>query len=233
MKRLVLTIISLVLILTSVNAQSSSELLDNATMYIKLKDYKAVHSTYKLLLKLYPDAAYLLAVGCTSKTDCEEIIETADNLLLIDSQFIFAKYLKGAAAYNYKDWKSGIENLEMVIRAGVTNYNVFFKCGFCRAQLNDYKKAIEDYNKAIMLDVSDPAAYYTRGIARYETSDFYGAMYDFNIVLSKDPGHAWALYRRGLCKFEIGKRDEDCDDLKNAQKLGVQEAGLTLERICK
>ena len=101
-----------------------------------------------------------------------------------------------------------------------------------RFELKDYAGTIADLDKAKQIDSTDDAPYY-RGVCKYNTGDYAGALRDFNLNIMADGNDARSLYWRGRSKIALGRKEEACEDLKKARKMGVKEAKEEMKKSCR
>jgi tetratricopeptide (TPR) repeat protein len=121
-----------------------------------------------------------------------------------------------------KDNEGAIVDLTAAIALKTKNPDVFLTRGYLVSLTGDYAKAISDYNRAIEFQPGNIFYYKTRAIAETHANLYREAISDWNIVLQSeiDP---LALYFRGYSKYMLGKSDEGCADIRQAQELGFLE----------
>ena len=177
--------------------------------------------------------------GCESisKKEFREAIKKFSDALKISPAFLEAYENRGVAKYYLLDYKGAIEDYNIALEINPNDFNTYGRRGWAKYRLEDYEGAIEDFTKAIK-GVSDEAQYYSiRGQAKYQVRDFEGAIADFDQVIipfsSGKYQKSKALYWRGMIKIELGQKESGCKDLKEASKLGLEQADLLIHVYCK
>jgi len=97
------------------------------------------------------------------------------------------------------------------------------------------KEAAQSYTDAIKLLPDNADLYFMRGNAYKQIPLPDGAMEDFLKALAINPDHASALNNVGAARGREGKKEQGCEDLKRACRLGVciGQEWATKEGLCK
>lgn len=106
----------------------------------------------------------------------------------------------------------------------------YYYRGQTRFQLNDYVGTIADCNKGIAIFGKNAWGYYLmRAKAKEKLNDFKGALADLDQSLSLNKNRD-TFFFRGLLKIKLNKNG--CSDLKNAEKLGHDDAYEMVKKYC-
>lgn len=97
----------------------------------------------------------------------------------------------------------------------------YFNIGLEKAKAKDYDGAIADYTKAIELNPNNANTFINRAIGKVGLKDYDGAIADYTKAIELNPNDAIAYYSRGYIKSFWGLDSEACQDIRKAQKLGV------------
>jgi len=109
-------------------------------------------------------------------------------------------------------------------------------------ELNDegsYFEAEERATEALKLDPRSAPAYHTRGFSRSRQGRLKEAVLDFDKALELTPTSAWRprakiLYNRAFAKMKMGDYRGSCLDIKEAQKLDLDDPKIAwfLKTVC-
>jgi len=105
--------------------------------------------------------------------------------------------------------------------AQIKRTRAYFNRGEVKIDLKDYDGAIADYTKAIELNPNNANTFINRAIGKVGLKDYDGAIADYTKAIELNPNDAIAYYSRGYIKSFWGLDSEACQDIRKAQKLGV------------
>jgi tetratricopeptide (TPR) repeat protein len=91
---------------------------------------------------------------------------------------------------------------------------------------------MEDFNAAVLINDKYLLALNNLGNAKCKLENLTSAMEDYNKVITLDPSFGLAYLNRGYVKEQLGDLEGACADWKQADALGVKNAGLYLKE-CK
>lgn len=98
-------------------------------------------------------------------------------------------------------------------------------------QIKGFTDALADVNKSIQLDPSNGIAFINRGIIEVNLGEYKSAISDFDLVLRTNK-HPFAYYYRGVAKIKTGLKQDGCQDIREAKKLGFTDVDKSLELVC-
>lgn len=102
-----------------------------------------------------------------------------------------------------------------------------------RAKMNQPKEAIKMLNAAELLSKDDSKLYYNRGSAKGIVGDYKGSVEDFTKTVELDSLNGRAYFLRGKGNQQLGETEDACKDYVRAYKLGVKEAQVLINELCK
>ncbi|MCP4439958.1 MAG: tetratricopeptide repeat protein [Aureispira sp.] len=161
-----------------------------------MEDYKEVYNQGHTL---YKQGAYQEAL-----TYFEQAIE-------MNSEFMFAHYLKGLSHINLNNWPEVVTTFKRVIELAPQEGDAYLNIGTALYYQKQYDEAIEYMEKAIEVGLQDnplERAYYNLGLAykdRALTTDkggflgkWDGALTAFNKCLKENPKYVVAHFQLGI-----------------------------------
>jgi|GEM_PF-2048769 len=153
------------------------------------------------------DLNYLITDVDISKTELEEIITEADQIISdTDSERdkLIEAYLKKVQCLQrlerYAESKIFIEKL---LDLDSNMPEVFVRLGIIYNENEEYHKAIEEYDKIIEANPDYVYAYISRGFTKSNLSDYQGAIEDYNKAIEIDPNYIITYFRRGYTKSDL------------------------------
>ncbi|MFY0643643.1 MAG: tetratricopeptide repeat protein [Bacteroidia bacterium] len=135
------------------------------------------------------------------------------------------------------DTEKAIEYLERALEIDSTQFETYTNIGFLYQQLERYEEAIKYFDKTLEVSKDNPYGYSNRAYNKYKLGDIKGAMTDINKSIKFFPENSYAHKVRALILIEQGKRDQACEELDEALRLGYlemygDEATLLKEEHC-
>jgi tetratricopeptide (TPR) repeat protein len=91
--------------------------------------------------------------------------------------------------------------------------------------LKQYKGSLMDFDKAVQLAPERADTYLHRGIIKCHLLQFEDGLKDFNTTAALAPNDERVYFNRGKVKYVLKfEKDEVCDDLNRALRLGYAQA---------
>lgn len=116
-------------------------------------------------------------------------------------------YAQAQKAFDAKNYKECLKQLDRVNKIDPNYANAFFLAGLTYTAMKDYRWAIEEYNAFIKLVPNDPGAFYNRGYNYNELRKFDSAWYDYDQAIRLNPNEAAFYYARGACYANFSEYD--------------------------
>jgi tetratricopeptide (TPR) repeat protein len=98
--------------------------------------------------------------------------------------------------------------------------------------LDSIPAATNDFDKAVKLQDSNVLAWYNLGNAHYRQGNYDRAISAFRRATQLDPRYAKAYYGLGMAQYMAEEKEVGCITLKEAQRLGWQEAAAAIAKFC-
>ena len=156
--------------------------------------------------------------------DYENAINTLDEAIRKDSDFMLAHFLRSVVKYKTGMTAKTPDDTPSESSMGLPNVNLK-RVHLLEAQAN--------ITRAIELAPDFAHAYYNRGVIRAELNDFQGAIEDFSQAISLKPEFPDAYYNRGLTHIFLHQQKEGITDLSKAGEQGVFEAYSLIKKYSK
>lgn len=138
---------------------------------------------------------------------------------------------RGNAYYNLKDFPKAIADAEAALKIDPKNVKANFLLGNCYDDLNQLDKAKLFYDVAIAANPEEPLFYLRRAILLGKTQQLEACLQDLNKCTDLNPNFAEAYYWKGVAKVNL--KQNPCEDLRKAVKLGFGAANQALQNYCR
>jgi tetratricopeptide (TPR) repeat protein len=154
----------------------------------------------------------------------EESIKALDEMLLNDSTYYPASYLRGMSHYFLGDHKEALNDFQRVLRQKGNYQHVYYFIGMLYSYMPDYNMAIYHMSKEIDAFPHSAEPYFIRGTL-YVKGYTYNkvmqsyALTDLNKAVSLDSSKSSYYYELGLCEKFSFKRKEAIKSFNRAIKL--------------
>lgn len=200
----------------------------------RLGDNVPAIEAYEIALQLDPDHLPAKQGISLVKTGGDEVLQEQLDQVIADSAANSQTYKqRGFYRMNHDDPSGAVEDFTAAIALDAEDSESFFYRGKTHYRLKNWKLAEADFSEAITLESENPDYYLARGQSRYVSQNLDAAVADFTVVVSLDPEFASGFYHRGIALQRMGKIQEACPDLLKAINLGMEEAKLVWEKVCK
>ena len=202
--------------------------------YLRIGENMLAISAFENALLIYPD-------HLPAKQGLAEVKEGGDLILLQQLNQVIADANANAQTYkqrgfyrmNHGDSLGAIEDFTAAIALDEFDTESFYYRGKIYTAKKDWNKAEHDFSAALALEDQNEGYLLARGQARYLGGALAGALADFTQVIAIDPGNPTGFYHRGITLQRMKRLTEACPDLFKATTLGMAQAKVVWEKICK
>ena len=202
--------------------------------YLRIGENMLAISAFENALLIYPD-------HLPSKQGLAQVKEGGDLILLQQLNQVIADANANAQTYkqrgfyrmNHGDSLGAIEDFTAAIALDEFDTESFYYRGKIYTAKKDWNKAEHDFSAALALEDQNEGYLLARGQARYLGGALAGALADFTQVIAIDPGNPTGFYHRGITLQRMKRLTEACPDLFKATTLGMAQAKVVWEKICK
>lgn len=168
------------------------------------------------------------------KTGGDEVLQEQLDQVIADSAGNSQTYKqRGFYRMNHEDYTGAIEDFTIAISMEPQDSESYFYRGKIYYRQKLWERAEADFSDAISIEPENPDYYLARGQSRYVSQNLEAAVADFTVTISLDPEFDSGFYHRGIAYQRIGKIAEACPDLLKAMNLGMEEAKIAWEKVCK
>lgn len=200
----------------------------------RLGDNVPAIESYEVALKLDPDHLPAKQGLALVKTGGDEVLQKQLDQVIADSAANSQTYKqRGFYRMNHDDNTGAIEDFTAAISMDAEDSESFFYRGKIYYRQMNWEMAEADFSGAISIEPENPDYHLARGQARYVSQNLEAAVADFTITISLDPEFASGFYHRGIALQRLGRIQEACPDLLKALNLGMEEAKVAWEKVCK
>ena len=200
----------------------------------RLGDNVPAIEAYEIALQLDPDHLPAKQGISLVKTGGDEVLQEQLDQVIADSAANSQTYKqRGFYRMNHDDDSGAVEDFTAAITMDAGDSESYFYRGKIYYRQKNWKLAEADFSQAITLEPENPDYYLARGQSRYVSQELEAAVADFTVLISLDPEFASGYYHRGIALQRMGKIQEACPDLLKAINLGMEEAKVVWEKVCK
>jgi tetratricopeptide (TPR) repeat protein len=200
----------------------------------RLGDNVPAIESYEIALRLDPDHLPAKQGLALVKTGGDEVLQEQLDQLIADSAANSQIYKqRGFYRMNHDDYKGAIEDFTAAISMDAEDSESYFYRGKIYYREKNREMAEADFSDAISIEPENPDYYLARGQARYVSQNLDAAIADFTVTISLDPEFASGFYHRGIALQRLGRIQEACPDLLKALNMGMKEAKVAWEKVCK
>jgi uncharacterized membrane protein YjgN (DUF898 family)/Flp pilus assembly protein TadD len=105
----------------------------------------------------------------------------------------------------------------------------YYNRGLIRLQTRQYDLSVKDFTTALELDPKFYEAYCNRGNAHYRAGRSDLAISDYGMAMQLKPDDGDLFFNRGMVLLNMGREDEAKTDLKEAARMGQENAAAVLK----
>jgi tetratricopeptide (TPR) repeat protein len=191
---------------------------------------------YQTAIALRPDhtvALHNIAVlkrksgkSAASENDLDKAIESDSSMLY---PYLERAYQRMEGGY----YKGALEDYDRALEIQNRDPEIWLNRGHVKEKLNDLKGAYSDYTKAITLDEKFDKAWLNRGNVLSRQGRTEDAIEDYTAAITFNPDYAAAFYNRAIARQKIKQFTEACQDIKQAEVMGLVVPEKMKKELCK
>jgi len=163
-----------------------------------------------------------------------------DNALLdyaqaikLDPAFYRPYYNRALLRVAQNDAQNALKDYAEAIRRAPNNAEIWVNRGQLLATTGQNAPALLDFEAAVKLDPKNALAWYNRGNVLFKQENLKQAAESFQQAVANDPKFGKAYYALGLAQLAQRNQDLGCLNLKQAAKIGYNDAQIAVEQYCK
>ena len=159
--------------------------------------------------------------------------------VMIAGGVLLVLFLGSLSYHRIGTWKSTLGLFEdAAVKAKNIDESSFIRMlayeheGMEKSRMKLYTESIEWLNKAIAVNPQLPELYLNRGDSNHHLHNDIEAIKDNNKAIELDSLFAPAYYNRAVICLSWNRREEACEDLWNAYRLGMHDAFTLIQANC-
>ena len=149
-----------------------------------------------------------------------------------DSTMLYPYLERAQQRFEGGYYKGAAEDYTQALEIDSRDAEIWLGRGLAREKLKDFEGAFSDYTKAIDLKEDFFKAWINRGNVLFKLERYNDAIDDFNVALIYQANYAPAIYNRAMAKVKMKNRAGACEDLKLAERLGMEIEAKVRSKIC-
>lgn len=167
-----------------------------------------------------------------NRKDYPNAIKALDIAINSDNKDFETFYLRGYCHLKIENLNSANLDFERSIALNKVHKPSIQNKAYTSFKLENYEDAVSDFTKVLELSPNDKDTRLNRGLSSLKLKKYNLAYLDFSKVISTEPNHAIAFYNRANAAIGLDKNNEACQDMRQAAKLGYEEAFNHIRQIC-
>ena len=203
-----------------IQGNKPAEALDNYTKAIEMnpEDFMA-----------YVNRAFLR----NNMGDTEGALRDYGKALKLNPDFSKAWDARGSLLLNNKQYDKAIKHFEKAAETDPGNGDAWHHAGLAYSLKGNYANAEKQLNKAITLNDKKAHYYFDLGNALFYQQKFQQARTAYSNAINIDGNNASYFFYRGYTAAKTGDTLAGCNDMKQAQRMGHQQAKDFIQQWCK
>lgn len=189
----------------------NSALISKGVSLQEQDNHEEALNYFNLVLDTEPGSIHVLnviALSLETLGRIDELLETCDKILEIDSNHIVANYHKGFSLIKSGEYKDALNYFENCLKTN-PDPDILYGMGFCLEKLGKNEDALKYYNESLRLN---PDLYinvnFSKGLILMKSDDLEEALVCFNNILDREPEHIGSLCNKALILKEMGNDEE-------------------------
>lgn len=217
-----------------INSTEADYYVNRALAKQACKDESAAQLDFKKALAINPDHALTKHnQAIQSKQDSFDQTEAQlTDIIRNDSTLQYPYIARGYYRLTNGNFKGALADYDRALKIDNSDPHVWLNRGLTKEKLQDYKGAFSDYTQAIERKENFANAWLNRGNVLMKQSRFEDAIEDYTVAILHQPNYGYAYLNRALSKH-YQKLQGACDDLKQAESLGMKVDPVMRTEICK
>lgn len=193
-----------------------------------LRDTTAALADYNRALKINPQhtaALHNLSLFARGESSIDDAIES-------DPRELPPHLERGHQRLLHGDNKGAVADFTKALELEDRDPEIWFSRGLARERLQDFKGAFSDYTQAIELKENHFKAWINRANVLLKMQRYEDAIQDYTVALVYQSDFAAAYYNRAIAKSYLQDFAGACEDLKQAERLGLKAQSGMKEKFC-
>ncbi len=142
-------------------------------------------------------------------------------------------YNRGRAYEEQGELRRALEDFREAVTLAPDNVKLRLSLGLCYYKLEQYTSTVNAMDELLKRKPNESQAFYLKGRALQKVGKIQDAIEQYSNAIRYDNRHGEAYLYRGLLVNASKKGNRGCDDLRQAQALGVEGAEKVLEKDCR
>ena len=163
--------------------------------------------------------------------DYETTLGLATALLELEPENGKALYYKAVSLMKTESYEESYQAFDALLQVDPENTTALKSKANISLKNKNYDAAVQDYSKLIAVD-ADHKYFYNRALSYMRLERWSEALGDLSKVISEKPDHAEAFYNRSNVHLQLKDNDKACADMRQAGKLGYDDAINYILGIC-
>ncbi|OFX78137.1 MAG: hypothetical protein A2X12_06085 [Bacteroidetes bacterium GWE2_29_8] len=175
---------------------------------------------------------YLKAIALMQQREWEKALVSINKSIELNYENPAAHTRRGEINMTIRNHKESIIDYTNVLRFDQKDDNAFYNIALNYFRMNMFNETFDYCARAIEYNSKNKEAFCLKGETLFELGNLAEAVSEFTKAIKIDPEYGYAYYQRGVCRAFISKKEDACEDLKNALKYNIIEANDMYKQMC-
>jgi len=195
---------------------------------------KSALADFKQALIIDPDHA-VAEFNLTQELENAQDLDVSvyDEIITNNPNFASPYVNRASAKMEQEDYQGAINDYTIAIELEPQDGQIRINRAIAWEKSGNYSAALKDYNKGLSLSEDLVMGFRGRGRVLAGLNRPQMALDDFTTAIELNPNDAAAFFNRALVHRGLGKMEQCCQDLQQAQYLGLEVAKRALDAYCQ
>lgn len=186
-----------------------------------------------ILNKSQPTSYYNRAMMYRITGKYKNSLDDLNAAISLDEKNKFFYFARAIVHTELGEYESALLDYDKILEIDSAFVDAYVYRGLTNILTGDILSAMSDINGALELFLENPWIWNLRGNIQMLFGKYNLAIEDYNMAIERDINYAKAYHNRGLALIMKLSKNEGCDNLRTAERMGYVESGSKIDFFCK